>query len=141
MFLQPKKTKFEKMFKGKNKGVATKGTRVSFGIFGLCSLENSRISARQIEAARKSINNFLKRTGKLWIRIFPDRSVTKKPIEVRQGKGKGSVAYWAALVKKQTMLFELAGVSLDNAKRAFYLASSKLPVKTSFRYKDDNKYE
>ncbi len=136
MFLQPKKSKFEKMFKGKNKGTATRGIKVSFGLYGLCSLENSRISARQIEAARKAINNFLKRTGKLWIRIFPDRSVTKKPIEVRLGKGKGSVAYWAAVVKKRTMLFELSGVSFLDAKRAFYLAASKLPVKTSFICKE-----
>lgn len=132
MLLQPRKVKYEKMFKGKNRGNAFKGSSIAFGVYGLFSLENSRISAKQIEAARKAINNYLQRTGKLWIRIYPDRSVTKKPIEVRQGKGKGSVSYWAALVKKGTMLFELAGVSNEDAKRAFYLASSKLPVKTSF---------
>lgn len=135
MFLQPKKVKHEKMFKGKNRGVASRGNFVAFGEFGLQSLENSRITARQIEAARRAIVHYLARMGKLWIRIFPDRSVTKKPIEVRQGKGKGSVAFWVALVKQGTVLFELGQVSVDDAKVAFRLASSKLPVKTHFIYR------
>lgn len=136
MFLQPKKTKYAKMFKGRNKGVATRGIEISFGTYGLRALCNARITARQIESARRVIMNHLKRVGKLWIRIFPDKPITEKPLEVRQGKGKGSVAYWVALVKQGTILFELGGVSLEEAKRAFQLASSKLPIKTSFIEKE-----
>lgn len=132
MFLQPKKTKYTKMFKGRNRGVAKKGSTLVFGTFGICATKNILLSARQIESARRTINNYLKRVGKLWIRVFPDKPITKKPLEVRQGKGKGSVYSWAAVVKPGTMLFELNGVSLSEAKRAFQLASSKLPVKTSF---------
>lgn len=136
MFMQPKKTKYAKMFKGRNKGAATRGIKISFGTYGLRALCNARITARQIESARRVIMNHLKRVGKLWIRIFPDKPITEKPLEVRQGKGKGSVAYWVALVKQGTILFELGGVSLEDAQRAFKLASSKLPIKTSFIEKE-----
>jgi len=128
--LQPKKTKFRKMQKGRNKGIATSGNTVEFGSIGMRSLDNCRITARQIESARKAINRYIKRQGKLFIRIFPDKPITKKPIEVRQGKGKGSVEYWVALVKKGKVLFELDGIQKDIATEAFRLGSAKLPVKT-----------
>jgi len=128
--LQPKKTKFRKMQKGRNKGIASKGNNVEFGSIGMRALGNSRITARQIESARKAINRHIKREGKLLIRIFPDKPITKKPIEVRQGKGKGSVEYWVALVKKGKILFELDGIEKGLAKQAFKLGSAKLPIKT-----------
>jgi len=128
--LQPKKTKFWKMQKGRNKGLANKGNQVEFGSIGMRALDNSRITARQIESARKAINRHIKREGKLLIRIFPDKPITKKPIEVRQGKGKGSVEYWVALVKKGKILFELDGIEKQLAKQAFKLGSAKLPIKT-----------
>lgn len=128
--LQPKKTKFRKMQKGRNKGVATNGHKIEFGRIGMRALKNSRITARQIESARKAINRYIKREGKLIIRIFPDKPITKKPIEVRQGKGKGSVEYWVALVKKGKILFELDGIKKEIAKKAFRLGSAKLPIKT-----------
>ena len=128
--LQPKKTKFRKMQKGRNKGIATRGNKVEFGSIGMRSLGNSRITARQIESARKAINRYIKREGKLLIRIFPDKPITKKPIEVRQGKGKGSVEYWVALVQKGKILFELDGIEKTIAKEAFRLGSAKLPIKT-----------
>jgi large subunit ribosomal protein L16 len=128
--LQPKKTKFRKMQKGRNKGIATSGNKVEFGSIGMRALNNSRITARQIESARKAINRYIKREGKLLIRIFPDKPITKKPIEVRQGKGKGSVEYWVALVKKGKILFELDGIEKTIAKEAFRLGSAKLPIKT-----------
>lgn len=131
--LQPGRTKFRKQQKNiKNKNCATKGTDLAFGEFGLKCLNNSRISARQLEASRIVISKHLKRGGKIWIRIFPDRPITKKPIEVRQGKGKGDVEYWAAAVTPGKILFELAGVSKDIAMKAFKLAAYKLPVKTLF---------
>lgn len=132
MFLQPKKTKYAKMFKGRNRGLATRGCTIAFGTFGICATKNALLTARQIESARRAIAHYLKRVGKLWIRIFPDKPVTKKPLEVRQGKGKGSVSFWAAVVKPGTVLFELTGIPLNDAKKAFQLASSKLPMKTSF---------
>jgi large subunit ribosomal protein L16 len=130
--LQPKNTKFRKQHKGRNYGIATSGNKVSFGECGLKSLGLGRITSRQIEAARRSISRYIKRSGKMWIRIFPDKPITKKPIEVRMGKGKGNVEYWVALVQPGRMLFELEGVPLDEAKEAFRLAASKLPVKTEF---------
>ena len=109
--LQPKRTKFRKQHKGRNYGVATRGNRVSFGEFGLKALDYARITARQIEASRRAINRYIKRGGKVWIRMFPDKPITKKPIEVRMGKGKGSVEYWVALVQPGRVLFELEGVT------------------------------
>lgn len=130
--LQPKRTKFRKQHKGRNRGIATAGNKVSFGECGLKALECARITARQIESARRAINRYIKRNGKMWIRIFPDKPITKKPIEVRMGKGKGNVEYWVALVQPGRMLFELEGVPLADAREAFRLASSKLPIKTEF---------
>ncbi len=130
--LQPKRTKFRKQQKGRNKGIATKGNKVSFGEYGIKALEHARITARQIESARRAINRYIKRGGKVWIRIFPDKPITKKPIEVRQGKGKGNVEYWVALVQPGKVLFELEGVSSEIAKEAFRLAGAKLPIKTDF---------
>merc|ERR1712100_50704 len=116
--------------KGRNKGISTWGNKVEFGSIGMRALDNSRITARQIESARKAINRYIKREGQLLIRIFPDKPITKKPIEVRQGKGKGSVEYWVALVKKGKILFELDGIQKNIAKEAFRLGSAKLPIKT-----------
>ena len=130
--LQPKKTKYRKQFKGRNRGIAVSGAAVSFGEFGLKTAERARITARQIEAARRSITRHIKRGGKLWIRIFPDKPITKKPLEVRQGKGKGPVEYWVALVQPGRVLFEVEGVTEALAKEAFDLAAAKLPVKTVF---------
>lgn len=130
--LQPKKTKFRKTHKGRNRGLAHRGNKVDFGEFGIKSLGFARITARQIEAARRAINRYVKRGGKVWIRIFPDKPITKKPVEVRQGKGKGSVEYWVALVQPGRMLFEIEGVSAEVAREAFRLASAKLPIQTEF---------
>ena len=130
--LQPKRTKFRKQHKGRNRGMALRGNTVSFGEFGLKSLQRGRITARQIEAARRTITRHVKRSGKMWIRIFPDKPITKKPLEVRMGKGKGSVEYWVAEIKPGTMLYEISGVPEDIARQAFQLASAKLPVKTQF---------
>lgn len=130
--LQPKRTKYRKQFKGRNYGVATRGNRVSFGEFGLKALGYARITARQIEAARRAVNRYIKRGGKVWIRLFPDKPITKKPIEVRMGKGKGSVEYWVALVQPGRVMFEIEGVTPEIAREAFRLAASKLPIKTEF---------
>lgn len=130
--MQPKRTKFRKQQKGRNRGVATRGNKVSFGEFGLRTLDHGRITARQIEAARRAVSRFVKRGGKVWIRIFPDKPITQKPLEVRQGSGKGNVEYWVALVQPGKMLFEIEGVAVDQAKEAFRLAAAKLPVKTEF---------
>lgn len=130
--LQPKRTKFRKQQKGRNRGVATRGTKVSFGEFGLKTLERGRITARQIEAARRAISRFVKRGGKVYIRIFPDKPITQKPLEVRQGSGKGNVEYWVALVQPGRVLFEIDGVARESAEEAFRLAASKLPVLTEF---------
>jgi len=130
--MQPKRTKYRKQQKGRNRGVATTGNKVSFGEFGLKSIGRGRITARQIEAARRAITRHVKRGGKLWIRIFPDKPITKKPLEVRQGKGKGNVEYWVAQVQPGRMLYEMQGVDEDMAREAFRLASAKLPVKTAF---------
>ena len=128
--LQPKRTKFRKAFKGRIHGNAKGGTELNFGAYGLKAMEPERITARQIEAARRAITRHIKRTGRLWIRIFPDVPVSKKPAEVRQGKGKGSVEYWAARVKPGRILFELDGVSGPLAAEAFERAAMKLPIKT-----------
>ena len=130
--LQPKRTKFRKQHKLRNTGIAVRGSSVSFGEYGLKSVERGRITARQIEAARRAISRHCKRDGKMWIRIFPDKPITKKPLEVRMGKGKGSVEYWIAQIKPGTMLYELQGVSETLAREAFTLAAAKLPVKTKF---------
>lgn len=130
--LQPKRTKFRKQQKGRNRGLATVGNKVSFGEFGLKSLARGRITARQIEAARRAMTRHIKRGGKIWIRIFPDKPISKKPLEVRQGKGKGNVEYWVAEIKPGTMLYEMEGVSEEVAREAFRLAAAKLPLKTSF---------
>ena len=130
--LQPQKTKFKKQHKGRNKGLATVSNKVSFGEYGLKAITRGRITARQIEAARRTITHKIKRGGKIWIRIFPDKPITKKPLEVRQGKGKGNVEYWVAQIQPGKMLYELEGVSADLAKQAFKLASAKLPIKTTF---------
>jgi len=130
--LQPKRTKFRKQHKGRNNGIALRGSSVSFGEFGLQSVSRGRLTARQIEAARRTITRHVKRGGKLWIRIFPDKPITKKPLEVRMGKGKGSVEYWVAQIKPGTMLYEIQGISEDLAREAFKLAAAKLPVKTKF---------
>ena len=128
--LSPKRTKFRKMHKGRIHGLAKGGSTLNFGAYGLKTVEPARITARQIEAARRTMTRYMKRAGRVWIRIFPDTPVTKKPAEVRQGKGKGSVEYWAAKVKPGRIMFEVDGVSEDVARRAFELASAKLPVKT-----------
>jgi large subunit ribosomal protein L16 len=130
--LQPKRTKFRKQFKGRNRGVSTRGNKVSFGEFGLKAAEHGRITSRQIEAARRAISRHVKRGGKVWIRIFPDKPITKKPLEVRQGKGKGSVEYWVALVQPGRMMFEIEGLPEDLAREALKLAAAKLPVKSVF---------
>ncbi len=130
--LQPKRTKFRKMQKGKNRGLATRGSDVSFGEFGLKSMGRGRITSRQIEAARRAMTRHVKRGGKIWVRLFPDKPITKKPLEVRQGKGKGNVEYWVDLVKPGRVMFEMAGVTEDLAREAFRLAATKLPIKTRF---------
>ena len=130
--LQPKKTKYRKAHKGRIHGNAKGGTYLSFGAYGLKAMQPERITSRQIEAARRTIARHIKRQGKIWIRIFPDVPVSKKPLEVRQGKGKGSVEYWAARVKPGRIMFELDGVPVDLAREALALAAAKLPVKTKF---------
>ena len=130
--LQPKKTKFRKAFKGRIKGDAKGGTELNFGSYGLKALEPERITARQIEAARRSISRYVKRGGKMWIRVFPDKPITKKPIEVRMGAGKGGVEYWVAQIQPGRMIYEIEGVSEDIAREAFRLAAAKLSVTTTF---------
>jgi large subunit ribosomal protein L16 len=130
--LQPKRTKFRKQHKGRNRGLAQSGSQVSFGEFGLKCVGRGRITARQIEAARRAITRKVKRGGKLWIRVFPDKPISKKPLEVRMGKGKGNVEYWVALVQPGKMLYEIEGVTEELARDAFRLAAAKLPVQTTF---------
>ena len=130
--LQPKRTRFRKQFKGRNRGLAQRGNSVAFGEYGLKTLERGQLTAREIEAARRAMTRFVKRGGNIWIRIFPDKPITKKPLEVRQGKGKGNVEYWVAQVQPGRMLYEMAGVTEGVAREAFALASAKLSVKTSF---------
>jgi large subunit ribosomal protein L16 len=130
--MQPKRTKYRKQFKGRNRGIATRGTKVSYGEYGLKTLEHGAITARQLEAARRAMSRHIKRGGKVWIRIFPDKPITKKPLEVRQGSGKGNVEYWVALVQPGRVMFEIEGVTEDLAREALGLAAAKLPVKTVF---------
>lgn len=130
--LQPKKTKFRKAFKGRIHGNAKAGTEVSFGAYGLKAVEPARITARQIEAARRAITRHIRRVGRVWIRIFPDIPVSRKPAEVRMGSGKGSPEFWVSRVKPGRIIFELDGVPADVAEKAFQLASAKLPIKTRF---------
>ena len=130
--LQPKRTKFRKQQKGRNRGLAQRGSNVSFGEFALKATDRGRMTSRQIEAARRTITRHVKRGGKLWIRVFPDVPVTKKPIEVRQGKGKGNVEYWIAQIQPGRVLYEIEGVTEDIAREAFRLAAAKLPFKTTF---------
>ncbi len=130
--LQPKRTKFRKMQKGRMKGNSGRGHQLSSGTFGIKSLDSNFLTSRQIEAARIAATRYMKREGSLWIKIFPDKPITKKPLEVRMGKGKGAVEYWAAVVKPGRILFEIGGVPLDVAKEALRLAAQKLPVKTKF---------
>jgi large subunit ribosomal protein L16 len=130
--LQPKRTKFRKQQKGRNRGLASSGNKVSFGEFALKSTSRGQITARQIESARRAITRSVKRGGKLWIRVFPDVPITKKPIEVRQGKGKGNVEYWVAKIQPGRVIYEIEGVSEELAREAFKLAAAKLPVRTVF---------
>ena len=130
--LQPKKTKYRKQQKGKLRGFATSGARVSFGEYGLKAITRGRITARQIEAARRAMTRHIKRGGKVWIRIFPDVPITKKPVEVRMGKGTGNVEYWVAKIQPGKVLYEMEGVSEDVAREAFRLAAAKLPILTAF---------
>lgn len=130
--LQPKRTKFRKIQKGRNRGLAHRGSKVSFGDFGLKATGRGRITARQIEAARRAMTRHVKRGGKIWIRVFPDKPITQKPLEVRQGKGKGNVEYWVAQIQPGRMLYEMEGVSEEIAREAFKLAAAKLPVSTTF---------
>ena len=130
--LQPKRTKFRKQHKGRNRGLAQRGNQVSFGEFGLKAVDRGRITARQIEAARRAMTRHVKRGGKIWIRLFPDKPITKKPLEVRQGKGKGNVEYWVALVQPGSVLYEMSGVDEATAREAFKRAAAKLPIQTAF---------
>ncbi len=135
--LQPKKTKYRKQQKMRNRGNASRGSQIAFGSFGIKSLENAQLTARQIEAARVALTRFMKREGQAWIRVFPDKPVTRKPAEVRMGKGKGAPEYWIAQIKPGTILFEADGVSLEIAKEAMRLAAQKLPVTTKFVVRRD----
>jgi large subunit ribosomal protein L16 len=130
--MQPKRTKFRKQFKGRNRGLAQRGNTVAFGEYGLKATDRCRLTARQIEAARRAMTRYVKRGGKVWIRIFPDKPVTAKPLEVRQGSGKGNVEFYVALVQPGTVLYEMEGVTEAIAREAFRLAASKLPVGTTF---------
>ncbi len=130
--LAPKKTKYRKAFKGRIHGLAKGGAQLNFGSFGLKALEPARVTARQIEAARRAITRHIKRSGRVWIRIFPDVPVSQKPAEVRMGSGKGNPEFWVCRVKPGRIMFELEGVPVDIAQRAFELASAKLPIKTKF---------
>lgn len=130
--LQPKRTKFRKVQKGRNRGMANNGNKVSFGEYGLKATGRGRVTARQIEAARRTMTRRIKRGGKIWIRVFPDKPITEKPLEVRMGKGKGAVEYWVAEIQPGKMLYEMEGVAEDVARDAFNLAAAKLPVPTTF---------
>lgn len=135
--LQPKRTKFRKKQKGRVKGLAQRGHTIAFGSFGIKSLEPGWLTSRQIEAARIAMTRAMKREGRVWIRIFPDKPITKKPAEVRMGKGKGAPEYWVAVVKPGTILFESTGVSLELAQESLRLAAQKLPLKTKFVVRND----
>ncbi|HID81634.1 MAG TPA: 50S ribosomal protein L16 [Chromatiales bacterium] len=130
--LQPKRTKFRKQMKGRNRGLAQAGNKVSFGEYGLKAMDRGKLTARQIEAARRAMTRYVKRVGKIWIRVFPDVPVTKKPLEVRMGKGKGNVEYWVCKIQPGRVLYEMEGVDEEVARKAFKLAAAKLPFKTAF---------
>lgn len=130
--LQPKRTKYRKQMKGRNRGLALRGSNVSFGEYGLKATGRGRLTARQIEAARRAMTRYIKRGGKIWIRVFPDKPISKKPLEVRQGKGKGNVEYWVCQVQPGRVLYEMEGVSEEIAREAFRLAAAKLPISTTF---------
>ncbi|MCR4331577.1 MAG: 50S ribosomal protein L16 [Sulfuricaulis sp.] len=130
--LQPKRTKYRKMMKGRNRGLALRGNKVSFGEYGLKSVARGRLTSRQIEAARRALTHFIKRGGRVWIRVFPDKPVSKKPLEVRMGSGKGNVEYWVAEVKPGAVLYEMEGINEQEARAAFKLAAAKLPLRTTF---------
>ncbi|SDN35548.1 50S ribosomal protein L16 [Vreelandella arcis] len=130
--LQPKRLKFRKMQKGRNRGLAHRGSKISFGEYGLKATGRGRITARQIEAGRRAITRHVKRGGKIWIRVFPDKPISKKPLEVRMGKGKGSVEYWVAQIQPGRILYEIEGVSEELAREAFELAAQKMPISTTF---------
>ncbi len=130
--LQPKRTKYRKMMKGRNRGLALRGNKVSFGEYGLKSITRGRLTSRQIESARRALTHFIKRGGRVWIRVFPDKPVSKKPLEVRMGSGKGNVEYWVAEIKPGAVLYEMEGISEQEARDAFKLAAAKLPVRTAF---------
>lgn len=130
--LQPKRTKFRKQHKGRNRGLALRGSSVSFGEYGLKATGRGRMTARQIEAGRRAMTRYIKRGGKIWIRVFPDKPITKKPLEVRQGKGKGNVEYWVCQIQPGRVLYEMEGVSEEVAREAFRLAAAKLPFATQF---------
>ena len=130
--LQPKRTKFRKMMKGRNRGLSHRGSNVDFGEYGLKAVDRGRLTARQLEAARRALTRHIKRGGKVWIRVFPDKPITQKPLEVRQGKGKGSVVYWVALIQPGRVMFEIEGVDETMAREAFTLAAAKLPFQTTF---------
>lgn len=130
--MQPKRTKFRKQFKGRNRGLAQRGNTVAFGEYGLKATDRCRLTARQIEAARRAMTRYVKRGGKIWIRIFPDKPVTAKPLEVRQGSGKGNVEFYVAQIQPGRVLYEMEGVTEEIAREAFRLAASKLPVTTAF---------
>lgn len=130
--LQPKRTKYRKMMKGRNRGLAQRGNKVSFGEFGLKATTRGNLTARQIEAARRALTHYIKRGGRVWIRIFPDKPITKKPLEVRMGSGKGNVELWVAKIQPGKVLYEMEGVNEAQAREAFALAAAKLPLKTMF---------
>ena len=130
--MQPKRTKFRKQQKGRNRGLAQRGSKVSFGEFGLKATDRGRLTARQIEAARRAMTRHVKRGGKIWIRVFPDKPITQKPLEVRMGKGKGNVEYWVCQIQPGKVLYEMEGVSEEMAREAFALAAAKLPITTTF---------
>lgn len=130
--LQPRRTKFRKAHKGRNNGLATRGTQVSFGEFGLKATTRGRLTARQIEAGRRAINRYIRRGGRVWIRVFPDKPISKKPLEVRMGSGKGNPEFWVSEIQPGRVLFEMEGVTEEMAREAFRLAAAKLPMKTTF---------
>ncbi len=130
--LQPKRTKYRKQMKGRNRGLALRGNKVSFGEYGLKATTRGRLTSRQIEAARRALTHFIKRGGRVWIRVFPDKPISKKPLEVRMGSGKGNVEYWVALIQPGAVLYEMEGINEQEAREAFKLAAAKLPVRTTF---------
>jgi len=130
--LQPKRTKYRKQMKGRNRGLAQRGNTVAFGEYALKATDRGRLTARQIEAARRAMTRYVKRGGKIWIRVFPDKPITQKPLEVRQGKGKGNVEYWVAQIQPGKVLYEMEGVTEEIAREAFRLAAAKLPLATTF---------